>query len=127
MEGLASSFTITVDGAPISQVGETADTKAPAKAGGEAATFTLKDGRLYSGDWVLGRATTENRSLLPKPVMWFKAGADVEKQVQPVTLRQNGDNHEISFANARLITEDGNVFASHSDDSESSFVKVDLK
>ncbi|KAF2153261.1 hypothetical protein K461DRAFT_278089, partial [Myriangium duriaei CBS 260.36] len=60
-----STFTITIDGRPIAPVDEHAVDRTQAKLGSGAAVFSLKNDRLYSGDWILGRATRENRSFLP--------------------------------------------------------------
>ncbi|KAF2271137.1 hypothetical protein CC78DRAFT_538812 [Lojkania enalia] len=126
MQSLDSSFIIEVDGKPIAKVSDNNEDRIQAKTGSEAALFTLKDGRLYSDDWILGRAMMEDRSLLPKPVLWFKSSADSQKLVQPVTAHQNGDSYQIKFADACLIAEDGNVFADLQG-GEASTVTVQMK
>ncbi|OAG08077.1 uncharacterized protein CC84DRAFT_1214617 [Paraphaeosphaeria sporulosa] len=112
MDTLSGPFIIEIDGKPIAKVGSDAEDHVQATTGPDAAVFTLKDRRLQSGDWVLARATVENRSFLPKPVRWFKIGADSEKlPVHPVIAHEEGTSYQIKFANAGLITEDGNVLA----------------
>ncbi|KAF1852221.1 uncharacterized protein K460DRAFT_273010 [Cucurbitaria berberidis CBS 394.84] len=111
MDSIDSPFTIEIDGKPIANVGDSSHLPVQAALGSNAAVFTLKDNRLKSGDWVLARNITEDRSFLPKQVLWFKAGADSDKQVHPVTAQKVADGYQIKFANASLIAEDGNVFA----------------
>jgi hypothetical protein len=102
MNTLSSSFIIEVNGTPIAyptKVGPDAEDRVQAMTGSNAAVFTLKDGRLQSGDWVLARATREDRSFLPKPVRWFKVGAEGEKlPVYPVTAHEEGGLYKIKFA-----------------------------
>ncbi|KAF9740107.1 hypothetical protein PMIN04_007368 [Paraphaeosphaeria minitans] len=112
MDTLSGSFIIEIDGKPIAKVGSDTEDRMQATTGPDAAVFTLKDQRLRSGDWVLARATVENRSFLPKPVRWFKTGTEGEKlPVHPVTAHEDGTSYKIRFANAGLIAEDGNVLA----------------
>ncbi|KAF1957861.1 hypothetical protein CC80DRAFT_469885 [Byssothecium circinans] len=109
MDSLNTPFTIEVNGSPIAPA--TAD-RAPAQTGTEPAVFTLKNGRLQSGDFFLSRATREDRSFLPKPVLWFKADAEGnDKAAKPVTVQQEGEKYLIKFANASLISEEGKVLA----------------
>ncbi|KAJ4305229.1 hypothetical protein N0V90_000760 [Kalmusia sp. IMI 367209] len=112
MDSLSSSFTIEVNGSPIAKIDSDAEDRAQATTGSDAAVFTLQDGKLRSGDWVLGRAVREDRSFLPKPVRWFKVGDEADKlPVQPVTAHEDGASYKIKFNNAALTAEDGNVFA----------------
>ena len=99
MDNLNASFTIEVDGKPIAKVGPDAEDRAQATTGSDAAVFTLKDGRLRSGEWVLARPLRENRSFAPKPVCWFKIPADSgELRVHPVTAHEDGESYDIKFA-----------------------------
>ncbi|KAJ8117662.1 hypothetical protein OPT61_g1195 [Boeremia exigua] len=111
MDGLNKSFTIELNGSPIANVGNNAEDKTQAKTGSEAAIFTLKNGMLQNGDWVLGRNLTENRSFMPKEVYWFKSGADNDKRVQPVVAHQDGDIIELKFGGSPLMLEDSKIFA----------------
>ncbi|KAF2998589.1 hypothetical protein E8E13_006568 [Curvularia kusanoi] len=111
MDSLDKPFTIELNGSPIANVGSDATDKTQAKTGSEAAVFTLKDGFLQQGDWILGRNLTENRSMLPKEVYWFKSGSDNDKRVQPVAAHKDGDNVELKFKGCSLKLEDDNVFA----------------
>ena len=110
MDSLEKPFTIELNGSPIANVGNDAEDKSQAKTGFEAAVFTLKNGFLQHGDWVLGRNRTENRSMLPKEVYWFKSGADDNKRVKPVVAHQNGDNIQLKFDGSSLMLEDDKVF-----------------
>ena len=111
MNTLSSPFTVEVNGAPIAKVADDAGDSVHAETGEEAATFTLSDGCLKSGDWILGRPVKEDRSFLPKQVLWFKEGEMPAKMIQPVTAHQEGDSYVVKFGNAPLITEDGKLFA----------------
>ena len=97
MESLDTSFTIEVNGSPIAKGSVDGDEPVPAKVGSNAAVFTLKEGRLVCGDLVLGRNITENRSMLPKPVYWFKSSVD-KGTVRPVAAEQEGSGYKILFA-----------------------------
>jgi hypothetical protein len=110
MDSLDSPFTIEINGSPISKTPENAEEPIQAKVGSDAAIFTLKNGLLQCGDWVLGRAVTENRSMLPKKVLWFK-GSTSEGKVQPVTAKEDGGSHQVLFAGVPLTETDGAVFA----------------
>ncbi|PVH94869.1 hypothetical protein DM02DRAFT_538546 [Periconia macrospinosa] len=105
-----TSFTIQVGGSSIAAPANSVDEKHQAKAGdSQPAIFSLQNGRLQSGDWVLGRAWAEDRSFGPKMVFWFKA-SDCGDQVQPVTAEQEGETLRLSFSSI-LTVEDGNIFA----------------
>ena len=111
MDSLDTPFTIELNGSPIANVGSNAEDKTQAKCGSEAAVFTLKDGHLQHDGWVLGRNKTENRSMLPKEVYWFKAGDDVDKRVKPVAAHKDGDAIQLKFEGRSLMLEDDKIFA----------------
>lgn len=96
MDTLSKSFTIELDGSPIAKVGPQAEDRSQATTGPDAAVFTLKDGRLQSGDWLLARPTVENRSFAPKPVLWFKPADDLS--IHPVTAHKHGTSYKIKIA-----------------------------
>lgn len=98
MDSLPSSFTIEVNGNSIANVGADAEHGVQAQTGSDAAVFTLKDGRLHCGDWVLGRSAKEDRSFLPKQVMWFKESEVGRRGVQPVTASEKGESYQLRFA-----------------------------
>jgi len=110
MDNLDTPFTIEVNGKPISKAQDDSEEPIPAKVGSEAAVFTLKEGRLVCGDRVLGRNITENRSMLPKPVYWFKESVGKEK-VRPITAEEKDGGYSIMFAGmcSRPSTCDGVV------------------
>jgi hypothetical protein len=97
MESLEASFIVEIDGTPIAQVGDDTKDRTQATTGSKAAVFTLKNGRLQSGDWLLGRNRTEDRSMLPKQVLWFPMSEDSEKLVKPVTAHPDGDSYQLKF------------------------------
>ncbi|KAE8383718.1 hypothetical protein BDV26DRAFT_250674 [Aspergillus bertholletiae] len=73
----------------------------------DAAVFTLTDRVLRSGDWTLSRYTSEDRSLLPKPVYWFRE----EGLAQEVSLEQEGESWLVESGGAPFVALDGKVFA----------------
>lgn len=97
METLAKPFTIQINDKFVAPADAGAEDGAQAKLGSEPATFTLKDGRLISGDWILGRNLTENRSMGPKKIAWFKEGSDSAKRLHAVNAQQEGDSHQLKF------------------------------
>jgi hypothetical protein len=102
MESLETSFIVEIDGTPIAQVSDDTKDRTQATTGSKAAVFTLKNGRLQSGDWLLGRNRTEDRSMLPKQVLWFPMSEDSEKLVKPVTAHQDGDSYQLKFGGPYL-------------------------
>ncbi|KAF2622928.1 hypothetical protein BU25DRAFT_480051 [Macroventuria anomochaeta] len=110
MDSLDSPFTIELNGSPIANIGSNAGDKTQARTGPDAAVFILKDGRLQYGDWVLGRSKTENRSMLPKEVYWFKSGTDDDKKAKPVAAHQDGDSIQLKFGGSSLMLEDDKIF-----------------
>lgn len=110
MDSLDAPFTIELNGSPIANVGSNAEDKTQAKCGSDAAVFTLEDGHLKHGEWVLGRNKTENRSMLPKEVYWFKAGEDIDKRVKPVAAHRDGDAIQLRFEGSSLMLEDDKIF-----------------
>jgi hypothetical protein len=104
MDSLDSPFTVEINGKPVAKISDSASTKTQAKieAGADAAVLTLQEGRLQCGDWLLGRNKTENRSMLPKQVLWFKMGEDGvtpdnTSQVLPVAAQKEGDAYKLTF------------------------------
>jgi hypothetical protein len=97
MDSIPSSFTIEIDGKPLASIDQGAEDGTQAKLGAESAIFSLKNSRLQSGDWIMGRNLRENRSYLPKPVSWYKASAENEKQVQPVMVKKEGELYQLIF------------------------------
>lgn len=111
MDSLDFPFKIEIDGQAIAQIGSSEQSLTQATVGPDAAVFTLKEGRLTCGDWILARKWVEDRSLAPKQVLWFKVGTESEKQAQPVAAVKKGDNYQIKSSNAGFIASDGKVFA----------------
>lgn len=105
MDALSGPFIIEVNGIPIAKTKSDAEDRVQATTGPDAATFTLKNGRLRAGDWILARAIREDRSFLPKPVRWFKIGAEEDKlPVQPVTAHEEGSSYKIKFASTYMFS-----------------------
>jgi hypothetical protein len=95
MDSLPSPFTVEIDGNPITTVAAGAEDRTQAKTGTDAAVFELKNSRLQCEDWILARSKVEDRSALPKQVMWFKADSDLP--VHAVTAIQNGEEYQLQF------------------------------
>jgi hypothetical protein len=95
MDSLPSPFTIELDGSPITSVDAGAEDRTQAKTGTGAAVFELKNKRLQCDGWILARSRIEDRSALPKQVMWFKADSDLP--VHPVTATKDGDAYQLKF------------------------------
>jgi hypothetical protein len=96
MDHLDNPFTIEIAGASIARIGDNDDELTQAKTGDDAAVFTLKNSRLQSGAWILGRYLVEDRSLLPKKLLWVKAESD-GYQLHPVTAEKSGEAYKLSF------------------------------
>lgn len=97
MDSLDTPFSIEINGHPIAKVSVDAEDRTQAKTGTEAAIFTLKDKHLQSGDYILGRSVTEDRSFLPKQVLWFKNTEENHSKVQPVTAQEKGESYQLKF------------------------------
>jgi hypothetical protein len=110
MESLSQPFTMRINGKPIAPVDPNADNVVQAQLGSEPATFELRNGRLVSGDWILGRNLTEDRSMGPKKVSWFKQGTEPATRLHPVTAYEEGGEHKLKFGGASLVAEEGGVF-----------------
>lgn len=110
MDDLEKPFTIELNGLPITNVGNNACDKTQAKTGSTAAVFTLNNGFLQQGDWVLGRNLTENRSMLPKEVYWFKSDEDVHRRVQRVAAHRDGDTISLTFGGSFLMLKEDRIF-----------------
>ncbi|KAK2871838.1 hypothetical protein FQN49_002781 [Arthroderma sp. PD_2] len=96
MDKIDGSFTIDVNGKPVTSIqGTDTESFTPASVGGEPAVFTLTDGRLVSGDWYLGRYLVEAKSLAPKPVMWFKKEDTSPDAIYPCQASQSGGSCEL--------------------------------
>jgi hypothetical protein len=95
MDSLPSPFTIEIDGNPITTVAAGAEDRTQAKTGTDAAVFELKNSRLQSDGWILARSRVEDRSALPKQVLWMKADTDVPMHV--VTATKYGDSYQLKF------------------------------
>ena len=97
MDSIPSTFTIEIGGKPVANVEKDAEDGSQAKLGAVPAIFSLKNSRLQSGDWIMGRNQVENRSYLPKRVSWYKANAENEKLVQLVTAKKEGESYQLIF------------------------------
>jgi hypothetical protein len=97
MSSLPHRFTILVDGKHIAKPEQKNEEMFQAQSGDEPAIFELKDERLVSGGFTLGRWVIENKSLQPKPIMWRK-NHEASEELQPVTVKEGANGPEISFS-----------------------------
>lgn len=98
MDSLDFSFKIEVDGKAIAEADEGDQSPTQAVLGDKAAIFSLQNSILKSGNWILARNKTEDRSLLPKKVLWFKLGAGNADCAQPVSAEKHGSDYQIRFS-----------------------------
>ncbi|KAH3971990.1 hypothetical protein HBH51_105280 [Parastagonospora nodorum] len=128
MHTLPTPFTIEINGLPIAPPTAGADSPPQATLGtaDNAAKFSLKDGVLECEGWMLGRNKTEDRSLLPKKVAWFRVGETEREQVHPVAVEKSGDGEEYKpmFHGAHLQEQDGSVFANLMEETATVQVKM---
>jgi hypothetical protein len=102
MHTLDTPFTIEINGKPIAKANTGGEERPQATLGSadNAAKFKLKDGVLECDGWMLGRNKTEDRSLLPKQVLWFKVDAESKDQVHPVAVEKDGEDYKPTFHGA---------------------------
>ena len=96
MDSLPAPFTIEIDGHAIAKPEADSPDRTLATTGAEPAVFELKDKRLQSNGHVLARALSEDRSLAPKKVFWFKA--DTSTPIFDVVATQDGDAYKLEFS-----------------------------
>ncbi|KAI1020980.1 hypothetical protein LB503_010206 [Fusarium chuoi] len=89
-------FMIIVDGKPVGNPQDNGEPMIQAQPGDPAAIFELRDGRLFSGEWALGRLNFEDRSMMPKRVLWRRR-EEVES-LQPVQVQEYGGPPELKFS-----------------------------
>lgn len=98
MDNFEGDFIIEVNYQPISKVEENGEPQVHASLGPDPAVFKLVDGRLESGNWVLGRSLIEDRSLLPKRVFWFDKQQTDMGSVQKTTAVPQDGSYTLEFA-----------------------------
>jgi hypothetical protein len=95
---LPRRFSISIDGKPVAMPKGDPMERPQAQAvnrGEEPAVFQIENDHLVSGPFVMGRQYMEDRSLMPKRVVWcFK---DQMNSMQPVQVEQHGDSPHISL------------------------------
>ncbi|KAK6819064.1 hypothetical protein RU639_008174 [Aspergillus parasiticus] len=112
MANLPSSFIITLDGIPIAKNIDPNEEQIHAEADhNNPAVFTFNDGLLESDGWYLGRFLIEDRSLLPKRVLWHKKGGEVgEDLIQKTTIDNDGGELVLKNGGTVLTLIDGQVY-----------------
>ncbi|KAI3579223.1 hypothetical protein IWW34DRAFT_912827 [Fusarium oxysporum f. sp. albedinis] len=81
---------------PVANPQDNGEPMIQAQPGDPAAIFELRDGRLFSGEWALGRLNFEDRSMMPKRVLWRKREA--VEELQPVQVQDFGGPPELKFS-----------------------------
>jgi hypothetical protein len=108
MDSYEHPFAIELGGAYVAEVESNFEGQIPARIGPNPAIFTLKNGCLSSGPWVMGRAMVENKSAHPKEVYWFNETTPVERGIpdpswrdyHSVTAQHNGESIKLLFSYA---------------------------
>jgi hypothetical protein len=96
MSSLPHRFTIAVDGKHVAKPEQKSEGMFQAQSGDEPAIFELKDDRLVSGEFALGRWIVEDLTSQPKPIMWGKNDED-SRDLRPVTITEGANGPEIKF------------------------------
>ncbi|KAM0350570.1 hypothetical protein ACHAPU_003054 [Fusarium lateritium] len=66
--------------------------------------------QLVSGPFALGRHQVEDRSLMPKPLVWVKR--EYIQSLQPLDIKDRGNGNEILFQGGQgIILQDGKLFS----------------
>ncbi|BAE64691.1 unnamed protein product [Aspergillus oryzae RIB40] len=112
MANLPTSFIITLNGTPIAKNINPDEEQIHAEADhNNPAVFTFSNGLLESDGWYLGRSVIEDRSLLPKRVLWHKKGGEVgEDLIQKTTIEDQGGNLVLTNGGTVLTLIDGQVY-----------------
>ncbi|KAE8342102.1 hypothetical protein BDV24DRAFT_162657 [Aspergillus arachidicola] len=112
MATLPSSFIITLDGTPIAKNVNPDEEQIHAETDhNNPAVFTFNNGLLESDGWYLGRFQIEDRSLLPKRVLWHKKGGEVgEDLIQKTTIDNEGGQLVLKNGGTVLTLIEGQVY-----------------
>ncbi|KAF4450441.1 hypothetical protein F53441_6440 [Fusarium austroafricanum] len=106
---LPGRFQIIVNGKPIARPQENGEPTFQAHSRGPPAIFELHNGHLYCEDWAMGRVLAEDRSPLPKMVMWKKKFE--AQDLQPVHVEEFGEKPELRFSGAGLAFIEDKLYA----------------
>ncbi len=93
---IPGKFMIIVGGKPVANPRDNGEPMIQAQPGDPAAIFEFRDGRLFSGEWALGRLNYEDRSMMPKRVLWRKR--EEVNDLQPVQFQEDGGPPELKFS-----------------------------
>ncbi|KAB8225725.1 hypothetical protein BDV33DRAFT_198135 [Aspergillus novoparasiticus] len=112
MANLPSSFIITLDGTPIAKNINPDEDQIHAETDhNNPAVFTFNNGLLESDGWYLGRLLIEDRSLLPKRVLWHKKRGEIgEDLIQKTSIEDQGGNLVLQNGGTVLTLIDGQVY-----------------
>jgi hypothetical protein len=107
-DALPRRFSITIDGTPVAMPHTSPDERPQAEAvgrgGNRPAIFEIENEHLVSGPLVMGRSSMEDRSLMPKRVIW--CSKDDMYEVQPVRVEMNENGPQIKLRGMRLLLTD---------------------
>ncbi|RGP69193.1 hypothetical protein FLONG3_7829 [Fusarium longipes] len=107
---LPRRFSISIDGQPIAMPTSVPDrTQAqPVGPGGfQPAVFEVWNEHLVAGPFVMGRVFAEDRSLMPKRVVWCER--DDVNQVQPVQVQMGEDGPQIKLSGGGMAFHEGRL------------------
>ncbi|KAJ5587871.1 uncharacterized protein N7459_003636 [Penicillium hispanicum] len=111
MDCIERPFTVTVNGQTVTKADENGEAQIHASLGPEPAVFTLNQGRLECDDWYLGRSLVDDRSLLPKRVLWFKKDATGPSLIHSTTAVAADGSYKLLLAGAPLTAHDNLLWA----------------
>ncbi|KLP05021.1 uncharacterized protein FFB20_02279 [Fusarium fujikuroi] len=106
---IPGKFMIIVGGKPVANPRDNGEPMIQAQPGDPAAIFEFRDGRLFSGEWALGRLNYEDRSMMPKRVLWRKR--EEVNDLQPVQFQEDGGPPELKFSGSGLTFFDNKLYS----------------
>ncbi|CEF78122.1 unnamed protein product [Fusarium graminearum] len=96
-------FSISIDGRPVGMPKDDPAARPQAHAADmhdRPAIFEIQGDHLTCGSLVMGRQNMEDRSLMPKRVVWCPM--DQMDQIQPVRIQDRGNGPELDLNGGRL-------------------------
>ncbi|KAJ4002634.1 hypothetical protein NW752_002545 [Fusarium irregulare] len=109
---LPRRFSITIDGMPVAMPKSDPRERPqaePARNGERPAVFEIVENHLVCGELVMGRSFMEDRSLMPKRVIW--SPIQEMNQIQPIRVEQGEDGPELRLQDGKLAYLDGRLFS----------------
>lgn len=107
---LPRRFSITIDGMPVAMPKSDPQERPqaePARNGERPAVFEIVENHLVCGELVMGRSFIEDRSLMPKRVIW--SPVQEMNQIQPIRVEQGEDGPELRLQGMIPVSIAGNI------------------